>query len=220
MSVIVECTVPTERFALAETLDEIPGMLIEIERLVAEGPDRIMPYFWASRGDHNAFEAAARNDPSVENLVKLDEFNKAVLYRAVWVQDVETVAYAYTETGAVLLTAIGHEKEWELHLRFDDENAVSKFSEYVHDNDFEIDITRLYRPSRPFSKSQLALTEVQRETIIAGLKQGYYENPRGVTRSELAEEFGISQQALSTRIRRAHKLIMENVFSITPPDDE
>ncbi|MFC6906018.1 helix-turn-helix domain-containing protein [Halalkalicoccus tibetensis] len=220
MSVIVECTVPTERFALAETLDRIPGMFIEIERLVAQGPDQIMPYFWASRGNHEAFETAARNDPSVHDLVKLDEFNKAVLYRAVWVQNVETVAYAYTETGAVLLNAMGHDREWELQLRFDDENSVSKFSGYVHDNDFEIDITRLYRPSRPFSKSQLALTEAQHETIIAALEGGYYENPRGITRSELAEEFGISQQALSARIRRAHRLIMENVFTITPPDDE
>lgn len=185
MSVIVECTVPTERFALAETLDQIPGMLIEVERLVAQGPDQIMPYFWASHGDHDAFEAAVRDDPSVRDLVKLDEFNKAALYRAVWVQNVETVAYAYTETGAVLLTAIGHEREWELQLRFDDENAVSEFSEFIHDNDFEVDITRLYRPSHPFSTSQLALTEVQRETIIAGLEGGYYENPRGVTRSEL-----------------------------------
>lgn len=63
------------------------------------------------------------------------------------------------------------------------------------------------------------LTETQRETLVAALRSGYYEVPRETALSELAEEFGISSQALSNRFRRAHKSLAENAVLITPPDE-
>lgn len=220
MSVIAEFTVPSDQFALYETLSTVPEMIVEVERLVAHGPDRIMPYFWTSGGDHEEFEAAARDDPSVEDLTKLDELDTAVLYRANWIQDVESVIYAYTETGAILLDATGRNEQWELQLRFDSEADITQFSTYIDEQELALDLSRLYHPSQPTSESPPTLTETQRETVIAGLRTGYYEIPRETTPSELAEEFGISQQALSKRFRRAHKALAENAFTVTPPNNE
>ncbi len=220
MSVIAEFTVPAEQFALYETLCEVPEMIVEVERVVAHEPDRLMPYFWTSNGDIEGFETAVESDPSIEDLTKLDELDEAVLYRANWVQDVEAVVYAYTETGAVLLDATGRDEQWELELRFDAEDDLSQFSSYMDENDLTMDLDRLYHPSRPTSESSPTLTETQRETVLAGLQSGYYEIPRETRPKDLAEEFGISQQALSKRFRRAHRALAENVFSVTPPDDE
>lgn len=69
------------------------------------------------------------------------------------------------------------------------------------------------------SQSSPTLTETQRETVGAGLQSRYYEIPRETRPKDLAEEFGISQQALSKRFRRAHRALAENAFSVTPPDD-
>lgn len=220
MSVIAEFTVPSDQFALYETLSTVPEMIVEVERLVAHGPDRIMPYFWTSDGNHEEFEAAARDDPSVEGLTKLDVLKEAVLYRANWIQDVESVIYAYTETGAILLDATGRNERWELQLRFDSEADITQFSEYIDEQELAFDLSRLYHPSQPTSESPPTLTEAQRETVIAGLRTGYYEIPRETTPSELAEEFGISQQALSKRFRRAHKALAKNAFTVTPPNNE
>lgn len=220
MSIIAEFTVPSNEFALYKTLCEVPEMIVEVERVVAHEPDQIMPYFWASNGDNEGFEAAAKNDPSIDELMKLDELDEAVLYRANWVQDVESVIYAYTETGAVLLGATGRDEQWELQLRFDTEDDITQFKEYMDENNLSMKLDRLYQPSRPTSDSSPMLTETQRETVLAGLESGYYEIPRETRPSELAEEFGISQQALSKRFRRAHRALAENAFSVTPPEDE
>jgi hypothetical protein len=155
MSVIAEFTVPAEQFALSETLAEVPEMVVEVERVVAHEPDRIMPYFWTSGGDAEEFEAAAADDPSVEDLTKLDDLDEAILYRANWVQNIESVVYAYTETGAVLLSATGRDGQWELELRFDAEDDVMRFKEYMNENDLSMDLTRLYHPSSPTSESVL-----------------------------------------------------------------
>jgi predicted DNA binding protein len=220
MSIIAEFTVPAEQFALYETLCRATNMVVEVERVVTHGPDRIMPYFWTSGGDRETFEAAARNDPSVEDLTKIDELDTAVLYRAHWIQDVESVVYAYTETGAILLDATGRNERWELQLRFDSETDVAQFRDYIAESDFILNLTRLYHPSHPTTESYCPLTEIQRETLLAGLESGYYETPRETTGNELAEHFGISSQAMSKRFRRAHKTLAENELVITPPEDE
>lgn len=220
MSIIAEFTVPADRFALYETLSTTPGMIVEVERVATHGPDQIMPYFWTSGGDHEEFEAAAKNDPSIEEITKLDELEDAVLYRANWIQDVETVVYAYIEGGAVLLDATGRNEQWELQMRFDEEDDVTRFTDCVDENDLVVDLNRLYHPSQPTSEVRPILTEKQRETVTAGLRSGYYEIPRETTPRELSEEFGISQQALSKRFRRAHRALAENALTVTPPENE
>lgn len=138
MNIIAEFTVPFDEFALYKTLCEVPEMIVEVERVVAHEPDRIMPYFWASNGDNEGFEPAAKNDPSVDDLTKLDELDEAVLYRANWVQDVQSVIYAYTETGAVLLDATGRNEQWDLQLRFDTEDDITQFKEYMDENNMSM----------------------------------------------------------------------------------
>lgn len=220
MSIIAEFTVPAEQFALYETLCRATEMIVEIERVVTHGPDRIMPYFWTSGGDRETFETAARNDPSVENLTKLDELDHAVLYRANWIEGVESVVYAYTETGAILLNATGQNEHWELQLQFDSEDDLTQFKEYIDGNKFTLDLTRLYHPTHPTTESHCPLTEIQRETLVQGLQSGYYEIPRETTPSELAERFEISRQALSKRFRRVHKTLAENEVIGTQAGDD
>ncbi|ADJ13835.1 bacterio-opsin activator domain-containing protein [Halalkalicoccus jeotgali] len=151
MSIIAEFTVPTEQFALYDTLCHVPGMVVEVERVVTHGPNQIMPYFWTAGGDREAFEAAARDDPSVEDLRTVDELDRAVLYRAKWIRDVESIVYAYTETGAVLLDATGRDERWELQLRFDSE-TTSHSSKTTSTTTSSSSISRdciTHRPRRP-----------------------------------------------------------------------
>lgn len=98
MSIIAEFGVPSDEFALYETLVAVPEMIVEIERVVAHESDRIMPLFWTRGDSHADFEDAA-DDPSVENVTRLDDSDDAVLYRAEWVENVETVVYAYRTRG-------------------------------------------------------------------------------------------------------------------------
>jgi len=47
------------------------------------------------------------------------------------------------------------------------------------------------------------LSEPQREALTLAVRRGYYDIPRGCTTAELADELGISDQAVTERLRRA-----------------
>jgi predicted DNA binding protein len=56
------------------------------------------------------------------------------------------------------------------------------------------------------------LTDDQRETLVAGLEAGYYNIPRDLTAKELADRLSISHQALSERLRRAYRGLIESTL--------
>jgi predicted DNA binding protein len=220
MSIIAEFTVPAEDFALYETLCKVPEMTVEVERVVAHEEEWMVPYFWTSGPDYNEFEAKAADDPSIRELTKLDEVDGANLYRAEWVRDVETVAYTMTKTGATLLDATGQDGQWMMELRFDTHDGTIAFQNYVQEHELETELHRLYEPTQPRVDGQPGLTDIQHETLVTAVEKGYYNTPRDITMSELAEEFEISQQALSKRLRGGHKTLIANSLMVQATDNE
>ena len=220
MSVIAEFTVPADTLALAETLDVTPEMIIEIERVVAHDESRVMPYFWVRGGDYATFESAVTDDPSVQNVTKLDEYEDGTLYRAEWTQNIESLVYAYLETGATIVEATGRADQWELRMRFDDEQLVTDFQEYCVQNDIPFELNRLYHPTEPMAGGQFGLSPKQRTALVTALERGYFDIPRAVSMDELADELGIAQQSLSKLLRRAHRNMLTNVLTVSHPDDD
>lgn len=220
MSVIAEFTVPADALALSEALVEAPEMIVEIERVVAHDEDRVMPYFWIRGGDYATFEAAVADDPTVRNVTKLDEYEDGTLYRAEWTQNIESIVYAYLETGATIVEAVGRGDTWELRMRFDDEQLVSDFRDYCRRNDIAFDLNRLYQPTEPRAGGQYGLSPKQRTALVTALERGYFEVPRAVSMNELADELDIAQQSLSKRLRRAHRNVITNVLTVSHPDDD
>ncbi|SDQ48544.1 helix-turn-helix domain-containing protein [Natronobacterium texcoconense] len=58
-------------------------------------------------------------------------------------------------------------------------------------------------PERTTPDVEQSLPDEQREALHAAVERGYYETPRKVELSELAEELGIPRSTLSYRLRRA-----------------
>ncbi|SDJ99410.1 helix-turn-helix domain-containing protein [Natronorubrum texcoconense] len=220
MSIVAEFSVKSDDFALFHALTAAPQMIVEIERVVATMKDRVMPYFWVSGGDHAEFETAFHEDDSVRNIAAIDEVEGARLYRAEWTQNVESIVYAYVELGATILHAIGRAKYWELRMRFDDRDALSQFQRYCAENEIAFELTQLKEQEQPMASAQYDLTPKQRETLLTALEAGYYDVPQEVTMSELAELFGVSQQALSKRFHSGHKNLIRSTLTISHPDDE
>ena len=51
MPTIAEFAIPTEQFALQETLDRRPDLEFEVDRVVAHATARVMPFVWVSGQD-------------------------------------------------------------------------------------------------------------------------------------------------------------------------
>ncbi|WP_238593264.1 helix-turn-helix domain-containing protein [Natronobacterium lacisalsi] len=182
-----------------------------------------MPYFRLTGGDHAEFEAAFEYDDSVTNVAPIDEVDDARLYRAEWTQNIESIVYAYVELGATILQAIGRAENWELRMRFDDQESPSQFRTYCEENAISFELNRIQDQEQPMASAQYDLTTKQRETLVTALKQGYYEVPQTVSMSDLAEVMEISQQALSKRVHAALENLITNILTVltfTHPDDE
>lgn len=218
MTIIAEFTVPAEQFALADTLSEVPEITVEIDRVVAHEADWIVPCFWAFGDKDEKFEQAVRDDSSIKNLTKLNAQEDATLYRAEWTDKIVDVTNTLIQAGATLLEAIGQDGQWMIELRFDTPDGLTAFNRYLTETDMEAELQRLYRSGHPNTERQPCLTDVQHETLVTALENGYYQTPREITMSELADKLGISQQALSKRLRGAHQTVVENSLAIESAD--
>lgn len=225
MSVIGEFTVPSDSFLLGETMCEVPEVVVELERVVAHSHDRVVPFFWVQQGDCEAFDELVRDDPTLEDVVRLDDFESGTSYRGTWKEHAEGVAYAYIEAGGTILEATGQGSTWTMRMRFDDDDSVAAFHQFCNQEEISFQLEQLYHPSHPRGGGQYGLTDTERETLVDALDHGYYEVPRETSMTELADELGTSQQNLSKRFRNAHAALVENTLvvadeaAMTPDDD-
>ena len=219
MSLFAEFYMPSEDFTLYSTLEQFPQMVIEIDR-VAASEEILTPYFWVSEVDLNEFEAVAEDDPSLEDLRRLDDFESASLYRATWTENVDAIVYAYTHGGATILEAKGQAGVWDIRIRFDDRDTLHEFHKYTDRNDISFRLGKLYETSNPRTGSQYGLTKKQQEALNAAWDLGYFEEPRAVTLDEIATELDITRQSLSQRLRRGHHALIANTIRVTPLAEE
>lgn len=219
MSVVTEFTVPAEAFLLETVLPATPETVVELQRVVAHSQGTLVPFLWIRNDDGELVDSLIRDDPTVEDVTLLDEFERGTSYRATWTRHAEGVTYAYVESGATLLEASGQNDSWTLRMRFDDDEAVSDFHDYCRREDIPFTLENLYRPSQPMAGGQYGLTPTQRETLVAALEHGYYEIPREITMTDLAAELATTQQTLSKRFRRAHSTLTENALTVSDEEE-
>lgn len=215
MSQIGEFTVPTEAFLLADTLKQVPEMVVELHKVVSHSRDKLVPYFWVHHGDKEEFDTAIRHDSTLKDVVLLDEFERGTSYRGTWTENAEGIAYGYIEAGATILDATGQNDTWTLRMRFDDEESLHDFHEYCHGEDIPFTLDHLYRPTQPMAGGQFGLTESQRERLVYAFQRGYFDAPREVNMTELAEELDTTQQTLSTQFRRAYSALIESTLVVS-----
>ncbi|WP_380678963.1 helix-turn-helix domain-containing protein [Salinigranum sp. GCM10025319] len=207
MSIVAEFTIDAEQFLLGRVLRTGGGMDIEIERVVPASK-RVMPYVWVSGGDRRAFEESVRGTDEVRELLHLDTIGTRSLYRITWDETVESLIYGMVETDATILEAHGRDN-WLFRIRFNDHPSLSAFSDYCERHDIRLDVRRVHDLSAAeLNDRRLDLTPEQRETIELALERGYFEVPRRATLSDLSGELGVSQQAVSERLRRGTNKVM------------
>lgn len=217
MSLFAEITVAVEDFALASTLQAVPDVTIDVERVVATDED-IAPYFWVATHDFAAFEEAAESDETVSGLVRLDEFDDARLYRADWNGAVEPVQYTYTELNAGILEASGRRAGWELRVQFDDRSQLQSFCDHCDEEDVSFQLSRLHEIQRAEPAEQYGLTPKQEEALLTAWEKGFFDTPRRATLGAVAEELGISKQSVSDRIRRATHNWIADALVVEPTE--
>lgn len=65
-----------------------------------------------------------------------------------------------------------------------------------------------------------ALTEKQRETLQLAIEYGYYDQPRGATLADIADELDITTSAASQRLTSAQRRLIERYVTERGPDGQ
>lgn len=211
MSVIVELTLPAEAFELGQILRVESPTRITLETLVPLG-GKPTPFIRLKNEVRETFERAVSEHPSVRDIQLVSAHNGETLYALEWDPSEESVFSELTDSGAALLGASGTADIWELKLRFPSHKALSEFQEFYVDRGIQVKILRIYNLTKPDAGPWFGLTTPQRETLIHAVESGYYSLPREVSTKELAEEFDISDQAITERLRRGITTLVTNTL--------
>lgn len=217
MGIITNITVPGEQFELGRSLQRVDDVHVNFERVVPNG-NRMFPYMWVYTDDHTRLCQLLQVDPAIENLRLVHHDDEQGLYDVEWATDTDGFLACLRETDAIVLKAGGSATAWEFELRFDKQAEVSHFQQTCAEHDISISVDRVVTKSVVDPPGE-KLTSAQRETIELALQRGYFDVPRKTTMVDLAEELGVSDQAVSARIRRAMKKLSQHLL-LPDPDVE
>lgn len=218
MSVIAEYTVSADDFVLGRATPA--EMQVDLERILMDD-QTLFPYFWADGDRYDRFEAALRDTGAISDVTLLDGTCDRNLYRGVCDPAADTFAGGIVEHDVLLLYASGDDEAWSFQMRFPDTRDLSDFQTFVVDRaGVSLRLEHIYNPVDRAPGIESKLTPRQRETLLTAHEEGYFDIPRKITLVDLAGQLGVSDQAVSERLRRGEsKLIQSQLLGENGADD-
>ena len=206
MATVMEFTSPTEEFPLGSVFENLPDVTVELERLVPH-EDLVVHYFWVRGVETEGIESEFEAHVGATNIRLVDSINDEYLMRVEWEDAYFGVLSALAEANVVVLSGIGRKDEWRFEVRGESREAIAEFREYCQEQDIPITITAVHA-MLPIQGEGYELTVTQREALVLAYEHGYFDSPREASLQEIADELGITQQSLSSRLRRGHRRLI------------
>lgn len=205
----------TEAF-LGRTLRRVPDVQVRLERTVTTGADGD-PCLWVASTDGDAVESSLADDPSVRAFEAISARSGERLYDVTFAPDARPPHAAAGDAGATVTGVYGEGGEWILRLRVDSRTGLSSAVDRLRDDGYDVHVDRIWDVSES-DASVDGVSPCHVRTLRAALDAGYYEVPRETDLKGLAADLGISHQALSERLRRAHRRTASLALTSGPRD--
>jgi predicted DNA binding protein len=214
MATIVRGSVPSEEFALHDTLTSLSGIEVETERLVESG-ENVMPLLWARGADEDAIGDAFEADSSVEDVSLLTTFNHERLYQMQWTSEIELLVQMLARAEATVLDAYGGggRDDWYLRILYPTRAGVTQTQRFCEAEGLTFDVDTV-RELRGEPAGRYGLSSKQYMALRRAVEAGYYDVPRAAYLEDIATELEISEGAVSQRLRRGTKALVEDALLI------
>ena len=214
MATIVRGRVPTGEFALHDALMSLPGVEVEAERLIESG-ENVMPLLWARGADHEAIEDAFEADPSVQHLSLLTTVNDEQLYQMEWTTEIELLVQMLARAEATVLDAYGGggREDWYLRILYPTRASVTTTQQFCEEEELTFDVDTV-RELDDESVGRFGVSTKQYMALRRAVEAGYYDVPRNAYLLDIADALEISDAALSQRLRRGTKALVEDTLLI------
>ncbi|WP_435117990.1 helix-turn-helix domain-containing protein [Halolamina sp. C58] len=209
MSLIAELRISGEPFALSRALSAAPGMRAETEYSVS-APVGPVVFLWGWGGEFEAFESALPEDPTVREFELIEDGGDRRLYEVVLDDTADLIdpGVLHRQTSASQLRMVTGANYAIVTERLPDHESLAAYIAHCREHGYEVELLRAYPADDDHGRYDLSTKQV--EALCAALEAGYFETPRGTDLGTLAEEFDISEQALSERLRRGVAAVLES----------
>ncbi len=212
MSVVAELRIRSPRLALADALGAVGDVELELVQEVGTDPYRPFMFIWASTPDRRRWEAAMAADESVDQIDRYTELGGRILYRMRITRSADLVTYPLWITlGADRLSARWRDGWWHTRFRFPDRDALTVCREWCEENDVRLELDRVTN-ERELAHGQAPVTPEQREVLEMALDLGYFDVPRSTSMADIADHLNVSSQAVSERLRRGHRRLVQEAM--------
>jgi predicted DNA binding protein len=209
MGVIADLDVPSEDTILGRFAKTIPARTLEVAPTVATSA-RPFPLLWIYGEDQWAIETAIENGSIATVVDVVDTHDDHRLYRLVW-NDTDDFGACIESSEAILFDAVGDGDQWWFQIHFAQPSAFTSFQAECQQRGIDVVPNRIVNGERRDGGCD-HLTAEQREVLSVAVNCGYFDVPRQCSLKTIAEELGISDQAVSARIRRGLKEYLSGEF--------
>lgn len=212
MGFIVECTLSLR--IMEETTHIVPNMVIEFEDLRFPETNSPKFIFWARGNDYERLEAGMKGDSTIESFALLAELDDRRLYRVNFSEKGKRmlVYSPAVEWDIVFLdVTVSHDvseiRAWVPHRK-----ALNAYRDECNTHNISFRLDKIYQEEFIEASDQYGLTNPQYEALVIAYEQGYFDAERESSLEEIAEDLGISRQALSARLRRGHRQLIASTL--------
>ena len=211
MPTVVTGTVPASDFALADTFESLPDLVFDVERTITSGSEALMPLLWVWGPSREQVERTLDADPTVDDAELITDAGEKWLFRITWASRVTLLTEMLAPADATVLDAIGRDGQWHLRLLYPERELLAETHAFCEDHGlaFEVSTIGEFDGGRA---GRYGLTTPQYEVLHKAVRMGHFDVPRGACLKELAEEFGISHQAASERLRRGMNVLLKDAL--------
>ena len=219
MAVIVEFRIDSP--VLRGVLTGAPDAVAEIEEYDDSDPDAARLFVWVTAPDFEAVETALEFDGSVAEYDRLMTSSSRSFYRVRLSESGSgLLTYRFAiENDIVPLSSRGTSAGWLVRARFPDRQAVADYWEYCRSVGVDFELRQIFTAADQDDGTGPNLTAEQHEALVVALEKGYFDVPRKTSLKAIADVVGVSDTAVSYRLRRGLKTLLEHSIAPTDEDD-
>lgn len=214
MGVIADVRIPAHQFEFGRQFPIRDDDVTELERMRSEGDEGVAIFSFSKPIDDRSDGGVGDSLGEVEwcQLEVVEEVEGRILYVISWDPDADRLFRLLDDHDGVIRRGTGTADAWTFETRFPTHDAFAGFRTACTNGELGIEIERVYNPTKRGTDAWYGLTPRQRRTLELAVERGYYDIPRRCTTIELADELGISDQAVTERLRRGIVTFVTNAL--------
>ena len=213
MTVTAKIHIEHDELALVPTLRTLDDISIRVITQGTTNPGATVFPFLVDYDDREELERTFEDDPTVERYELVSWSGGRGIYYIEHTPETKLISTAVMGVNGFLTHTETKEEGWLVQLLLPDKDALNTVWQYARENDISLDIIDIYgsESTSEESSSSYGLTREQQTALLTAYEKGYFQEPRDMTLSDVADEMELSSTAMSGRLRRG----MQNLIRAT-----